>query len=431
MKHLTTLLLMTVFLSACGNYGAEDAAVPGPIPIVEEPPIPDMDKEPLSDLGVPENITLLEGGEGFSFDTILEGANITDVTLQALTLEDSFNISGSAGFNADVINITLTLDYAIMPIMPHIRTFILTVIADGQEVTTTFSVNIIPTAKADVYLTAGQSNMVGITGNVRDDVLDATNDRILQLNVERNSDKEDSDEYTNFDANIDSSLLLVVAQDSLYDPKKDIKTVGLGLSFAKAALVNTTADIILVPAAQSSTAFCERSDPPGNWNSFETGNPELGNTWLYDRAVYRTNLAIDGHPDGGILRGILWHQGESDANTSECAALYSENMHNLIEGFRSDITGDNADVPFIAGTMSRAGEMNGFGENKTVINSVHVALPDEEHMAGIVINDDLIPSNGFACGGENFDDCIHFGAVALREMGQRYYTVLQATVNGS
>lgn len=441
MRYYT--LIPILLLTACGgssdggNTVADDATstvitVPAPEIIPTNIPMP-VEKDPITDLVAPTDLSIVEGGDEISFDIFVEGEEILSDTLRAMSAMDGDNINVATTIQDDVINIRMSLGYDALPILPTTRNFELVIQTTDTTTFLPFSVDVIPTTAPDVYLTIGQSNMVGITGNVRDSDeggIDAPDERIFQLNVERNADWSVQSYYTDRDMNINGDDVIVIAHDALYDPRNDIETIGLGLSFAKAALVNTTADIIIVPAAQSSSAFCDTASPPGHWNSNDTGNPNLGNTWLYDRAVFRTDLAIQ--ESGGILRGILWHQGESDAN-DECAALYQENIISLVAGLRTDIIADvttsHADVPFMAGTMSRGGDFADFGVNKTIIDDVHKSIADIVDLAGTVDNDDLVPSNGYACGGEDFDDCIHFGADALREMGNRYYDVLLTITN--
>lgn len=174
-----------------------------------------------------------------------------------------------------------------------------------------------------------------------------------------------------------------------------------------------------------------------------SSNPNLGNTLLFDRAVARANLALQ--RSGGVFRGILWHQGESDAN-GRCASSYTENLKNMVQGMRNQIltVGDetlrrqNATIPFVLGTMSRGvderDDLSVFLEDKQLIDNAHKSFPnivdfvDGQEVpihAALSNHDDLIPSNGYSCGNTT---CIHFGPKALREMGTRYYQALLRAV---
>ena len=205
----------------------------------------------------------------------------------------------------------------------------------------------------------------------------------------------------------------------------------MGLSFAKSALPATTRNIVLVPAAWSGSGFCTDSSIDGHWNSSETGNPLLGNTLLFDRALVRVNATLE--QTGGILRGIIWHQGEADSNAS-CAPFYQQNLISMVEAFRSRINQDvrgsdarglQANIPFILGTRSRGsderGDFSSLDDAKTIVDNVHRNIPTLVPFSGVIDSDDLIPANGFRCGEGS---CIHYGAGSLREMGVRAYEAL-------
>ncbi|NND89386.1 MAG: hypothetical protein HKN42_00880, partial [Granulosicoccus sp.] len=131
--------------------------------------------------------------------------------------------------------------------------------------------------------------------------------------------------------------------------------------------------------------------------------------------------------------GILWHQGESDASGT-CAPFYEENLTTLIAELRSRIVEDargsearapDATIPFVLGTMSRGSDIRGdysvFSSGKQIVDGVHRNIASLTPHAEVVLNDDLIPANGYPCGEGS---CVHFGALALREMGQRSHEAL-------
>ncbi len=349
-------------------------------------------------------------------------------------------------------SINVFLAIADLPILPHERSFLVKA-TDGVETASTIvTINIEPVNAPDVYLLAGQSNMIGFSGDATKQAFeggpDAPNTQIVQLNVTKNLDFDTENEaaifteendFTDLNSNIIVDNPIVVAEDPLHvplDPNnvsgKDLSYIGLGLSFAKAALPNTSQNIVLVPAAWSGSAFCDNENGPlGQWNAQPTTDDALGNTWLFDRAVERTNMALE--QTGGILRGILWHQGESDAN-SACANSYLPNLERLAKELRlqinEDVRGgdfrrDDSNIPFILGTMSRGFDENGdfsvFHPDKQTIDDAHKLLPGRVDHAQIVIADDLTPANGYPCGNTS---CIHYGPAALRELGRRYYSAL-------
>ena len=335
------------------------------------------------------------------------------------------------------------------PIMAQTRTFQVSA-SDGinQPLAANLTIQVQPTSRPDVYLLVGQSNMVGFSETGAKQATtggaDAPNERIRQLNVTGNDGENFAvaADFTN-PANIHNlGLPFTRAVDPLhdgFDTRIDGKAgdmIGPALSFAKRALVDTSADIVLVPAAWSDTGFCKRDtnrvDGIG-WNATQKSNPALSGTLLHDRAIARTNITLD--ETGGVLRGILWHQGEADSDEQVCAENYAENLTELAASLRSNIDqdargaiarGPASDVPFIAATMSKGNdarsEQSPFSERKQLVDNAHRNIANFIPLADFVNNDDLVPS-AFPCGEGS---CIHFGSSAYREMGNRYYETLRS-----
>lgn len=406
-----------------------------------------------------ENLTLVEGntaGLSIPLELTRQNDHTTPVQLSVegvTTADEAFLTSvftqPTLIPNNDNSQLILSLAIADLPILAQQRQIRL-VATDGTEThEITLSIGIVPVNAPDVYLLIGQSNMVGFSRNGTREAfaggLDETNPRIRQLNVSGNDQIDiflEQEDFTSADANV-GPLRIVTAEDPLHvqlDPGNvDGKTqtyIGLGLSFAKAALNNTSREIILVPAAWSNSAFCSNEvGPPGQWNAQPTTDPALGNTWLFDRAVTRANLAL--LETGGILRGILWHQGEGDSNDA-CAQSYANNLELLVQQLRASINPDprgtdlrssDSNIPFIAGTMSRGiderDDLSQFSAAKQIIDDAHKNLQNVVAFSSLSKHDDLIPANGYPCGNTS---CIHFGAEALREMGLRYYQALERAV---
>jgi len=110
---------------------------------------------------------------------------------------------------------------------------------------------------------------------------------------------------------------------------------------------------------------------------------------FYKEALRRTRIACK----TGTLRGILWHQGESDAKDDQ----YLEKLKALIGNLRSDLGAPN--LPFVAGEVN----------NVQVINDQIGKLPE------------AVPYTGFASSeGLKCMDRWHFDAGSMRLLGQRY-----------
>lgn len=367
----------------------------------------------------------------------VEGVNGSERSLTSMNFS---NRELEAGELQSTLSLSLAID--VLPIQASQRRF--TIIARDGDATDTASVTVAvsPVERDDIYLLIGQSNMVGFSeaGAKQAGVgqPDATNLRIRQLNVTANESSRfvSPADFSSASVNI-AAPLFVPAEDPLHVPvdpnslSKEGDTIGLGLSFAKQALNGTTRNIVLVPAAWAGTGFCGNTSLDAHWNATTPTDPALGNTLLFDRALSRVNSAIQ--ETGGILRGILWLQGEAD-RSEECAASYEQNLVNLVEQLRSQITvdargsdarGPDASIPFVAGTLSRGNDARGDFGNKgggtLVVDNVHRSISSLVPYSEVSLHDDLVPSNGFSCGNGS---CIHFGSDALREMGFRFFDAL-------
>lgn len=112
-------------------------------------------------------------------------------------------------------------------------------------------------------------------------------------------------------------------------------------------------------------------------------------THFYGEAVRRTRIAMA----TGTLKGILWHQGESDAKDPR----YLDKLKALVENLRKDLGAPS--LPFVAGQIC----------NVPLINRQIARLPE------------VLPFTGFAASeGLNTMDRWHFDADSMRLLGERY-----------
>ncbi len=113
-------------------------------------------------------------------------------------------------------------------------------------------------------------------------------------------------------------------------------------------------------------------------------------THFYKEALRRTAIARK----TGTLKGILWHQGESDSKNPD---QYLKKLKTLIENLRSDL--DLPNLPFIAGQVNDAKE----------INDQIAKLPE------------TVPFTGFTSSqGLTVMDRWHFDAKSMKLLGKRY-----------
>ena len=108
----------------------------------------------------------------------------------------------------------------------------------------------------------------------------------------------------------------------------------------------------------------------------------------------------------GTLKGILWHQGESDS-LPNLASAYEPKLHDLVKRLREHLSAP--DVPFIAGQMGKFDEVPWTPE-KVMVDRAHQDLVQK------------LPHCGFADAKnlKHKGDKIHFDSPSFRELGKRY-----------
>ncbi|KFC58802.1 hypothetical protein FEM08_24000 [Flavobacterium gilvum] len=185
---------------------------------------------------------------------------------------------------------------------------------------------------------------------------------------------------------LDSQNHWVPATDPVHFDKPKDAGVGPAISFAKAIKGNNNKiKIALVPCAWGGS-------PIKVW---EPGASYL-NAHPYDDAIKRVKIAMQ----TGVLKGILWHQGESD-NDSINSAVYLDKLVALVNRLRNDLNMPN--LPFVAGEI-------GYFNKQNFINKEVNRLPQQ-------VNNTLVVS---ADGLQHKGDGLHFNSASARELGKRY-----------
>ena len=170
--------------------------------------------------------------------------------------------------------------------------------------------------------------------------------------------------------------------------------VGPGRTFGIAmAEHDTNVTIGLIPCGAGGS-------PISTWEPGQAWEQTHGHP--YDDAVKRARIAME----SGVLKGILWHQGEGDSTPAR-AAVYEEKLHALIKRLRTDL--DSPEVPFIAGQLGRFPGAP-WNAAKEKVNQAHETLPQK------------VPHTAFASSESLTDrgDHLHFDAKSARTLGRRY-----------
>ena len=222
-----------------------------------------------------------------------------------------------------------------------------------------------------LFLLVGQSNMAG-----RGTVSEADrlpHPRVLMLNQQNE---------------------WVPAVDPLHFDKPKVAGTGLGKTFAQ-EVVKTCPEITvgLIPCAVGGS-------PISAWEPGAYYKPTDSHPW--DDAIERAHIAMK----EGVLKGVLWHQGESDSSAA-LAPLYEQKLHDLIARFRKELNAP--DVPFVVGQLGKFPERP-WSEFKQQVDAAHRTLPEK------VDNTAFVSAEGLTHKGDN----VHFDSASYRELGRRY-----------
>jgi len=186
----------------------------------------------------------------------------------------------------------------------------------------------------------------------------------------------------------------VPAVDPMHFDKPTVVGVGLGRTFGIEVAAATPGVVIgLIPCAVGGS-------PIEAWVSGAYYEPTQSHPW--DDAMWRAQVALQ----AGTLKGILWHQGESDANAQKAPA-YEAKLHDLIARLRAELQAPA--VPFIAGQLGKFPDAP-WDEYRAAIDRVHRELP------GRVKGTAFVSAEGLNHNG----DKVHFDADSYRVFGKRY-----------
>jgi hypothetical protein len=223
-----------------------------------------------------------------------------------------------------------------------------------------------------IFILAGQSNMAGRALIGPEDL--QTSPRILTM-----------DESYNWN----------LAQEPLhfYDP--GVAGLDCGLSFGKEFIkgINDTITVGLVPCAIGGTSVEQ-------WLNDST----YRNLNILSNFAVRVALASK----SGAIKGILWHQGENNANAIEIRN-YKNNLQALFEKFR-EIT-QNKNLPICVGELgSYLRKKPCFGSYPDSINLILKQISEVDRNVILTKTGDLT----------DMGDTLHFDSKSQRLLGKRY-----------
>lgn len=220
-----------------------------------------------------------------------------------------------------------------------------------------------PDPNFHLYLLIGQSNMAG--RGVVDAESKNTNPRVLMLTKD---------------------LKWEPATDPLHFDKPAIAGVGPGLTFGKVmADANPTVKIGLIPCAMGGSKIEE----------WAPGQKNLTDTLTRMREAQKV----------GVLKGILWHQGEANIKNKD---NYATQFAALMGGLRKEF----GDVPVVAGEIT---VFKPEAEPIQRFNEILHGMGKQVSKYACVKSQDL----------KDKGDKLHYDTASARELGRRYAAAMQ------
>lgn len=227
--------------------------------------------------------------------------------------------------------------------------------------------------ETNLYILAGQSNMAGRGLLTDDNKIDLSGVVVWVL--------PSNDGY------------FTPAEEPLHHDKTTAGA-GPGASFARAMADADPVNVIaLLPGAVGGTSMSQQ---------------------LKDPTPRAANSAVIARRHGVKVKGVLWHQGCSDADTQEKAEAYGENLRKVIKVFREKL-GDPK-LPFVAGELGRYLATNASYPYWETVNAQMHDVVSKVPYTAIVSSEGLTPN----------DDNLHFNTESVRTLGARYATAMQA-----
>ena len=219
-----------------------------------------------------------------------------------------------------------------------------------------------------VFLLAGQSNMAG-RGLVepQDTIPD---ERILTIN---------------------SKGQLILAKEPLHFQEPTMQGLDCGLSVGRTMIKNIPRriKILIIPTAIGGSSISQ-------W----LGDSLYRNVKLFSNFEEKVEIG----KQYGKIKGILWHQGESDANPADMPK-YQDKLIGLFKKFRN-MVGNNS-LPIIMGELSSFPKNY---ENHLKMNRIFREYSSRDKYTAIIPTGDL----------KHKGDTLHFNSEGERKMGERY-----------
>ena len=172
------------------------------------------------------------------------------------------------------------------------------------------------------------------------------------------------------------------------DPQRT-KGAGLGLTFARLRHERTGVPVGLIPSAHGGTSMAQ----------WDPALRDQGGASLYGATIERVRAV------GGRVAGVLWYQGESDANPDDLP-LYKERLTRLVAALRADLA--RPDLPIYYVQIGR------FVEASASVAGWNGIREAQRTWAGTMPGTAMVSAIDL-----KLDDLIHIGTQGLKRLGAR------------
>lgn len=265
------------------------------------------------------------------------------------------------------------------------------------------------TYKFDIIVVAGQSNAEG--NGIATTLEKYHNDNVFQLT--ENSLTVYGYGLINYEKSDDFTVDFADYRKSSFRCTLDFSET-FAESYIKNGFLKQNRKILIVKAAVGGTGFSL-----GQWG---VGNP------LHERMKDMIDSALALNPENKLV-SFLWHQGEHDSfeQPELTPAAREEFYYNAFKQTANDIRNryNVPNLPIIAGEM-----VNDWADKfKEATSAVENAT---KRVCGNIGHADVASSEGLSSNAQAVNwsaDDIHFSAVALKELGKRYFDKYSEIIN--
>lgn len=191
---------------------------------------------------------------------------------------------------------------------------------------------------------------------------------------------------------INASGDILVAKEPLHFYEPALTGLDCGLSFGKELLkhIPDSISVLLIPTAVGGSSVAQ-------WiNDSTYRNVSLLSNFREKIEIGKTH---------GTIKGILWHQGETDASTPENIEIHDSQLQRLFSLFRDEV--NNESLPILIGEL---GSFSKTSDSWQAINSKIAAYVQTDPFAYLIKTGDL----------KHKGDFVHFDSEGQREMGKRF-----------